>query len=83
MIIMLVVVKGELLCFSIFSDLQMLLQSRQVVLNNAKASHNDVCAIVSEPCSLVHFVSGGFLKICCYSDVSACCSLLDDNVSTL
>ncbi len=44
--------KGELLCFSVFPDLLMLLQCQIPMLNDAKALHNEVRAYGSEPCRL-------------------------------
>ncbi len=46
-------VKGELLRISAFSDLQLLLQCWTFMLNDAKASHNEVHAFGSEPCRLI------------------------------
>ncbi len=40
-------IKGELLCFSVFSD-----QCWIFVLNDAKTSHNEIHAFGSEPCRL-------------------------------
>ncbi len=61
----------ELLCFSVFFDPKMLLQYRIVMLNDIKASHNEIHAFGSEPWHAVSvgsacYVSGGLFKILLY-----------------
>ncbi len=61
------------MCYSVFSDLQMLLQCWMLVLNEAKVSQNEVHAFGSEPCRLfqlaMYFVFYSVFK-CFSSDVN-------------